>query len=145
MKGDGASAEVLGRRLDQWLWFARLVKSRSLAARLCAGRAVMVNQAAVSKANHLVRMGDIIAAPQGAFRHTVRVLGLGTRRGPPAEARLLYEEVAAPVHRSKLAPSWTPLLSEDDPLSLSENSPQGEHALVESRTVKLPISGIDTG
>lgn len=80
MKGDGTSAELLGRRLDQWLWFARLVKSRSLAARLCAGRAVMVNQAAVSKVNHLVRMADIIAVPQGAFRRTVRVLGLGTRR-----------------------------------------------------------------
>ena len=36
MKGRGASAEGAGRRLDQWLWFARLVKSRSLAARLCA-------------------------------------------------------------------------------------------------------------
>jgi ribosome-associated heat shock protein Hsp15 len=145
VKGDGASAELSGRRLDQWLWFARLVKSRSLAARLCAGRAVMVNRAVVSKANHLVRIGDIIAAPQGAFRRTIRVLGLGTRRGPPAEARLLYEEAAAPVHRLEMAPSWTPLLSEDDPLSLSENSLQGEHAVVESGTVKLPMNGIDTG
>ena len=145
MKAGGVSAEVSGRRLDQWLWFARLVKSRSLAARLCAGRAVMVNQAAVSKANHLVRIGDVISLPQGAFRRTVRVFGLGTRRGPSAEARLLYEEVAPPVHRSELAPSWTPLLSEDDPLSLLENSSQGEHALVESGTVKLPINGIDTG
>ena len=134
MKGDGASAEVLGRRLDQWLWFARLVKSRSLAARLCAGRAVMVNQAAVNKANHLVRMGDIIAAPQGAFRRTVRVLGLGTRRGPPAEARLLYEEVAAPVHRSELAPSWTPLLSEGDPIGT--DSQTGHAALIQSNSVR---------
>ena len=134
MKGDGASAEVLGRRLDQWLWFARLVKSRSLAARLCAGRAVMVNQAAVSKANHLVRMGDIIAAPQGAFRRTVRVLGLGARRGPPAEARLLYEEVAAPVHRSELIPSWTPLLSEGDPIGT--DSQTGHAALIQSNSVR---------
>jgi ribosome-associated heat shock protein Hsp15 len=144
VKGNGASAEVSGRRLDQWLWFARLVKSRSMAARLCAGRAVTVNQATVSKANHLVRVGDIIAAPQGAFRRTVRVLGPGTRRGPPAEARLLYEEAAAPVHLSEPAPSWIPLLSEDDSLSLSENSFQGEHAVVESGTVKLPMNGIDT-
>jgi hypothetical protein len=105
----------------------------------------MVNQAAVSKANHLVQIGDIVTAPQRAFRRTVRMLGLGTRRGPPAEARLLYEEAAAPVHRLEMAPSWTPLLSEDDPLSLSENSLQGEHAVVESGTVKLPMNGIDTG
>lgn len=134
MKGDGTSAELLGRRLDQWLWFARLVKSRSLAARLCAGRAVMVNQAAVSKVNHLVRMADIIAVPQGAFRRTVRVLGLGTRRGPPAEARLLYEEVAAPVHRSELAPSWTPLLSEDDPIGTDRQT--GHAALIQSNSVR---------
>jgi ribosome-associated heat shock protein Hsp15 len=134
VKGDGTSAEVLGRRLDQWLWFARLVKSRSLAARLCAGRAVMVNQAAVSKANHLVRMGDIIAAPQGAFRRTVRVVGLGTRRGPPAEARLLYEEVAAPVHRSELTPPWTPLLSEDDPIGTDRQT--GHAALIQSISVR---------
>ena len=134
MKGDGASAEVLGRRLDQWLWFARLVKSRSLAARLCAGRAVMVNQAAVSKANHLVRIGDVISLPQGAFRRTVRVLGLGTRRGPPAEARLLYEEVAAPVHRSELTPLWTPLLSEGDPIGT--DSQTGHAALIQSNSVR---------
>jgi len=134
VKGNGASAEVLGRRLDQWLWFARLVKSRSLAARLCAGGAVMVNQAAVSKANHLVRMGDIIAAPQGTFRRTVRVLGLGTRRGPPAEARLLYEEVAAPVHRSELTPSWTPLLSEGDPIGTDRQT--GDAALIQSNSVR---------
>jgi ribosome-associated heat shock protein Hsp15 len=134
VKGDGTSGEVLGRRLDQWLWFARLVKSRSLAARLCAGRAVMVNQAAVSKANHVVRMGDIIAAPQGAFRRTVRVLGVGTRRGPPAEARLLYEEVAAPVHRSELTPSWTPLLSEGDPIGTDRQT--GHAALMQSNSIR---------
>jgi hypothetical protein len=26
----------------------------------------------------------------------------------------LYEEVAAPVHRSELTPAWTPLLAEAD-------------------------------
>jgi ribosome-associated heat shock protein Hsp15 len=122
VKGNGTSAELSARRLDQWLSFARLLKSRSLAARLCAGRAVLVNEALVSKANHLVRIGDIVAVPHGAFRRTVRVLGLGTRRGPPAEARLLCEEVAAPVRRSEPPASWIPLLSEDDPLSRSENS-----------------------
>jgi ribosomal 50S subunit-recycling heat shock protein len=43
LKGDRASAEISGRRLDQWLWFARLVKSRSRAARLCVTGVVTVN------------------------------------------------------------------------------------------------------
>jgi ribosome-associated heat shock protein Hsp15 len=103
-----------GRRLDQWLWFARLVKSRSRGARLCAAGAVEVNTVAVKKANHTIRVGDTIAVPQGAFRRTIRVRGLGERRGPAAEARLLYEEIAPAVHQSEMTPAWTPLLLGDD-------------------------------
>lgn len=114
MKADRASAETSGRRLDQWLWFARLVKTRSRAARLCVTGVVTVNGMAVRKPNHLLRIGDILVAPQGAFCRTVRVLSLGTRRGPASEARNLFEESAAPVHLSDPVPSWTPLLMGDD-------------------------------
>jgi ribosome-associated heat shock protein Hsp15 len=111
---DSASPAPTSRRLDQWLWFARFVKSRSLASRLCAAGAVAVNGLAVKKGNHAVRVGDAIELPQGPFRRTVRVLALGTRRGPTAEARLLYEEPAAPVRLSKLAAPWAPLLVSDE-------------------------------
>jgi ribosome-associated heat shock protein Hsp15 len=102
------------RRIDQWLWFARLVKSRSLAAKLCAAGVITLNGVAISKPNHTVRVGDELAAVQGAYLRTVRVLALGARRGPASEARLLYEEIAPPIHRSKLAPLWEPLLAEGD-------------------------------
>ena len=103
------------RRIDQWLWFARLVKSRSLAAKLCAAGAITVNGIAIAKPNHIVRVGDAIAAPQGAYRRSMRVLALGLRRGPAGEARLLYEEIASPIHRSALTPGWEPLLADGDP------------------------------
>jgi ribosome-associated heat shock protein Hsp15 len=111
VNGDGASPEVSGRRLDQWLWFARLVKSRSRAARLCVAGAVEVNQVTLKKANQVVRIGDTIAVTQGVFCRTFRVLGLGARRGPAAEARLLYEEVDA---STRLSPIWRPLLMDED-------------------------------
>jgi ribosome-associated heat shock protein Hsp15 len=114
VKSDCGISAAESRRLDQWLWFARLVKSRSLAARLCTAGAITVNQAMITKANHIVRIGDTIGVPQGAFRRSVRLLGLGVRRGPAVEARHLYEEIAAPVHRSELTPAWTPLLAEED-------------------------------
>jgi ribosome-associated heat shock protein Hsp15 len=113
----GASTAPESRRLDQWLWFARFVKSRSLAARLCAAGAVAVNGIPVRRANHMVRIGDAIAVPQSAVCRMVRVLALGVRRGPATEARLLYEEVAAPVRLSELAPAWTPLLADGEPRS----------------------------
>ena len=104
-----------GRRLDQWLWFARLVKTRSLAARLCGGGAVTLNGLRLGKANRILRIGDVVTVPQGAYRRTLRVVALGSRRGPANEARLLYEEIAAPVRLAELAAVWQPLLAEGDP------------------------------
>jgi ribosome-associated heat shock protein Hsp15 len=101
-------------RLDQWLWFARFAKSRSLAARLCAAGAVTLNGAAVGKANQAVRVGDVVAAPQGGWQRTVRVVALGARRGPAAEARLLFEELAPARRLSDLRPEWVPLLDFDE-------------------------------
>jgi ribosome-associated heat shock protein Hsp15 len=109
-----AAAERTRARLDQWLWFARLAKSRSLAARLCADGAITLNGVAVGKANQLVRIGDIIGVPQGRWQRTARVVALGVRRGPASEARRLYEEVAPPARLRDLGPEWAPLLADDD-------------------------------
>jgi ribosome-associated heat shock protein Hsp15 len=109
-----AGAERTKARLDQWLWFARFVKSRSLAARLCAAGAVRVNGCPVKKPNHLIRSGDVVVVPQGSWQRTVRVIALGIRRGPASEARLLYEEAAASVLLADLAPAWMPLLAAED-------------------------------
>ena len=102
-------------RLDQWLWFARFVKSRSLAARLCAAGAVSLNGNPVRKANQAVRVGDVVVVPQGGWQLTVRVLALGARRGPAAEARTLYQQAAAASRLRDLMPEWVPLLDTEDP------------------------------
>jgi ribosome-associated heat shock protein Hsp15 len=114
VKGGGASAELSGRRLDQWLWFARLVKSRSRAARLCIAGEVTVNQLIIRKANYVVRIGDVIAMSAGGFVRVVRLLGLGCRRGPAAEARRLYEEIGPPARLCEFTPAWQPLLMDED-------------------------------
>jgi ribosome-associated heat shock protein Hsp15 len=107
------AAAAQSRRLDQWLWFTRLAKSRSLAARLCAAGEISVNGTAVRKANHAVRPGDVVLLPQGKMRRAVRVVGLGTRRGPATEARLLYEEAAPPTCRTPTLADWEPLLGDE--------------------------------
>jgi ribosome-associated heat shock protein Hsp15 len=101
-------------RLDQWLWFARFAKSRSLAARLCAAGAVTLNGNTVSKPNQMVRIGDVIIVPQGGWQRTVRVLAPGVRRGPASEARLLYEETEAARRLPTVPPDWVPLLDTGD-------------------------------
>jgi ribosome-associated heat shock protein Hsp15 len=109
-----AAAERAKARLDQWLWFARFVKSRSLAARLCAAGAVEINGSPARKANQAVRVGDIVVIPQGGWQRRVRVVALGIRRGPAAEARLLYEETAAALRLGNPVVDWVPLLADDD-------------------------------
>jgi ribosomal 50S subunit-recycling heat shock protein len=67
----------------------------------------------VRKASHAIRVGDIVVLPQGFLIRTIRVKALGGRRGPPSEARLLYDETAAPVHVKEFALSWEPLLADE--------------------------------
>lgn len=80
-------------RIDRWLWFARFFKSRSLAAKACTERRVRVNGTVVSKSNHQLRAGDVLTFPQGKEIRVVKVVELGTRRGPAAEAQTLYDDL----------------------------------------------------
>ncbi len=104
---------MTGLRLDKWLWFARFARTRSLAAKLCAGGLVTVGGVAVLKPGHAVRIGDAVTVRQGRVLRRVTVLALGERRGPPAEARLLYAEPQPPlpVADSERA-AWIPLLDD---------------------------------
>jgi ribosome-associated heat shock protein Hsp15 len=98
-------------RLDKWLWFARFARTRSLAAKLCAEGAVSIAGAIVLKPGHVVRVGDMLAVRQGALLRQVTVRALGARRGPPAEARLLYDEPTPPVSlRADERAQWEPLI-----------------------------------
>ena len=100
--GDPAATQ----RLDKWLWFARIVKSRTLAADVIAQGKIRLNRERVLKASQSVRPGDVLTI---ALRGRVRVLKVaaaGERRGPPTQARLLYQDLspeAAPDRESATA------------------------------------------
>jgi ribosome-associated heat shock protein Hsp15 len=83
-------------RLDKWLWQARFCKSRALAARMVADGKVRLNAGRVLKPATPVRPGDGLSFAQGGRVRVIRILALGTRRGPAAEARLLYDDLDAP-------------------------------------------------
>ncbi|MBY0297509.1 MAG: RNA-binding S4 domain-containing protein [Methylobacterium sp.] len=83
------------QRLDKWLWFARFAKTRSLAARLIADGYVRVNGQRAEAAAKPVAVGDVVTVAAAHATLAVRVLGLGERRGPAPEARLLYADLSA--------------------------------------------------
>ena len=70
------------QRVDRWLWFARFFKSRTLAAKLCAGHKLRVNRQIVAKPSATVKVGDILTFPQGNRIRVIRIADLGSRRGP---------------------------------------------------------------
>ena len=83
-------------RLDRWLWCARFFKSRTQAAKLCAGSRVRRNRRVLTKASATVRVGDVLTFPQGARVRVVRVLALPGRRGPAAAALALFDDLSPP-------------------------------------------------
>lgn len=85
------------QRLDRWLWFARLFKSRTLATRFVAEGHVRVNAERVIKAHYALRIADVLTFAQGSQVRVIRVAGLGVRRGPASEARTLYDDLDPPT------------------------------------------------
>ncbi|MFI4934893.1 MAG: RNA-binding S4 domain-containing protein [Caulobacterales bacterium] len=81
-------------RVDVWLWRARFFKTRSLAARMVEAGRVRLSRAGVEtrldKPARAVKPGDGLVFALGGRLTAVRVVALGERRGPPAEARALY-------------------------------------------------------
>jgi ribosome-associated heat shock protein Hsp15 len=84
------------RRIDQWLWFARVTKSRTLAQKLVAGGHVRLNRVKTDNPAHVLRVGDVLTIADEHAVRVLRVLGLGERRGPAVEAAGLYEDLNAP-------------------------------------------------
>ena len=99
-------------RLDKWLWYARFVKTRSLATRLIIDGRMRVNGAPTQKAHYAVKVGDVLTFPLGAHIRVIRVLALGSRRGPAAEAQSLYEDLDPPKTSASPLPAATPPFEE---------------------------------
>ena len=80
-------------RLDKFLWFARIVKTRALAQSLAEQGRIRIGGRLVDRAHAPVRVGDVLSFAQRGTVRVLKVEALPARRGPPAEARMLYSEV----------------------------------------------------
>lgn len=81
------------QRLDKWLWCARLMRARRECARLVGEGSIRINRQPTEKAHARLRVGDVLTVPLPGAVRVIRVLALARRRGPSAEARLLYDEI----------------------------------------------------
>jgi len=98
-------------RIDQWLWAARLYKTRSLANQACRGNRVQIASNAV-KPSHPVQTGEIVFIKQPPIIRQYRVKNLAVKRVSAALARELVEEITPAADLEILA------LARHDPLGL---------------------------
>ena len=80
-------------RIDRFLFFIRLVKSRTLAQAIIEDGHVRIDGKRVEKPSDEVRVSGIVALPLHGEVRILRVLSLPARRGPAPEARACYEEL----------------------------------------------------
>ena len=95
-------------RLDRFLFFIRLVKSRTLAQDLVGEGHIRLDGKQVGKPSEEVRVGSVIALPLHHRIRVLRVVALPSRRGPAAEARSCYEEIEATTGTENVSQQQAP-------------------------------------
>lgn len=83
------------QRIDKWLCFARVVKTRSLAAKLVEAGHVRINGVRSDNAAKVLREGDVLTVALERQVRVLRVVADGDRRGPFKEASQLFEDLGA--------------------------------------------------
>jgi len=83
-------------RIDKWLWFARQTKTRSLAQKLVADGGVRLNSEKSNSPSKNVGPGDVLTVKIGEQVKVLKIIKCGSRRGPFAEAQMLYEDLSPP-------------------------------------------------
>ena len=83
-------------RVDKWLWYARIFKTRTLAASSVKSGKVRVNQEKISSPSRGLVAGDVLTVTLARQIKILKVVELGTRRGPASEAQALYEDMSPP-------------------------------------------------
>ena len=75
------------QRVDKWLWFSRLVKTRTLASELVSAGKLRINKLKVSKPSHTVQAGDVLTFTHYGRLRVIKIAAIGARRGPARPVR----------------------------------------------------------
>lgn len=81
-------------RLDKFLWFARLTKSRGLAQDAASGGHLRIDGRVVDRAHVTVAIGNVLSFPLHDRVRVIRIEALPMRRGPVTEARTCYTDLS---------------------------------------------------
>jgi ribosome-associated heat shock protein Hsp15 len=93
--------EVGRIRVDRWLFFARVAKSRTLAAKMVGEGRIRVNREKIDHASHTLKADDVLTIALDRRVLVLKLVAPGTRRGPAEEARTLYEDLTPVIPKEE--------------------------------------------
>ncbi|PWV98196.1 heat shock protein Hsp15 [Hoeflea marina] len=99
----GAATER--QRIDKWLFFARVAKSRTLAGKFVASGHVRLNRDKISLPSQIVKIGDVLTISLERRILVLKIADGGSRRGPASEAQMLYEDLSPPAPAKAESPA----------------------------------------
>ena len=82
------------QRLDKWLWFARVVKTRSLAAKLVEDGHVRINSSRVEDPAKALKIGDVVTIALERSVRVLKVLAPGDAARPLRGGQALFEDLS---------------------------------------------------
>lgn len=89
-------------RLDKWLWYARQVKTRTLAQKMITGGRIRINGDKSTSSKKLVGQDDVLTLTLPRDIKILKIIQCGSKRGSFNLAQLLYEDLSpAKTTRSK--------------------------------------------
>lgn len=91
-------------RIDKWLHFARIVKTRTLAQKLVLSGVVRIDGNRITGTDYPIAPGMVLTMTLHDRVRVFEVVALGTKRGPASEAVTLYNDLSpAPLPKAERA------------------------------------------
>ena len=80
-------------RLDIYLFYIRMFKSRSLATKFISSNRLRISGQVTQKSHKLISIGDVLTMTINDNIKVLKVLDIPNRRGPYSEALNFYEDI----------------------------------------------------
>ena len=80
-------------RLDLYLFYIRIFKSRNLATKYVMSNRLRISGQVTQKPHKLISIGDVLSLPIQDYVKILKVVDIPKRRGPFSEALNYYEDI----------------------------------------------------
>ena len=80
-------------RLDLYLFYIRIFKSRNLATKFIISNRLRISGQVTQKPHKLISIGDVLSLPIQDYVKILKVVDIPKRRGPYSEALNYYEDI----------------------------------------------------